>query len=119
MLDKAKAEAFAAEWIDAWNSHDLKRVLGHYDDGFEMSSPFIVQIAGEPSGRLRGKRAVGDYWTKALARNPDLHFELEMVLWGVNSLVIHYQRVGGGKASEWFELGDDGKVIRSAAHYAA
>jgi ketosteroid isomerase-like protein len=49
MLDKAFAENFAAEWIAAWNSHDLDRVLSHYAGDFEMSSPIIAQIAGEPS----------------------------------------------------------------------
>lgn len=46
-MDKAFAEQFAADWIDAWNAHDLDRVLAHYSDDFEMSSPVIVQIAGD------------------------------------------------------------------------
>src|ERR1700723_3107179 len=28
-----------AEWIAAWNAHDLPRILSHYADDFEMSSP--------------------------------------------------------------------------------
>jgi len=39
MLSKAFADHFAAEWIAAWNSHDLERILSHYTDNFEMSSP--------------------------------------------------------------------------------
>ncbi len=38
-----RAESFAAEWIAAWNARDLLRVLSHYTDDFEMSSPFIEQ----------------------------------------------------------------------------
>ena len=76
MIDKIFAEHFANEWIDSWNSHDLDRILSHYTDDFEMSSPLIVQITGESSGTLKGKQAVGDYWAKALARIPDLRFEL-------------------------------------------
>lgn len=70
MIDKSKAESFASDWIAAWNSHDLQRVLSHYTEDFEFTSPFIIHIAGEPSGRLRGKSAVGAYWAKALARLP-------------------------------------------------
>ena len=70
------AQRFADEWIAAWNAHDLERILAHYEDDFEMSSPVIVAIGGEPSGRLRGKAAVGAYWSAALKRMPDLHFEL-------------------------------------------
>ena len=55
MIDKKFAEHFARDWIDSWNSHDLDRILAHYLDQFEMSSPVIIQIAGEPSGTLNGK----------------------------------------------------------------
>ena len=118
MLDKAAAEAFANDWIASWNSHDLERVLRHYSEEFELSSPFIIKIAGEPSGLLKGKDAIGKYWAKALELKPELHFRLAFVLWGINSLVIHYDRDDGSTASEWFEFGADGKVVRSCAHYA-
>lgn len=49
------AERVAEEWIVAWNAHDVPRVLSHYEDDFEMASPLIIEIAGEPSGVLRGK----------------------------------------------------------------
>lgn len=116
-MDRNVAEHFAAEWIDAWNAHDLDRVLSHYADDFEMSSPVIIQIANEPSGVLKGKTAVGAYWKKALQLHSDLHFELVTVLVGVNSVVLYYK--GRGRLSaEYFYFGQDQKVIKSAAHYA-
>ena len=42
MLENNFAEHFAADWIDSWNSHDLGRILSHYTDDFEMSSPIII-----------------------------------------------------------------------------
>ena len=99
MLDKATAEAFANDWIASWNRRDLESILHHYADHFEFSSPFIVQIACEPSGVLKGKDAVSAYWIKALARIPDLQFRLESVLWGINSLVINYHRHDGRTVS--------------------
>ncbi len=116
-MDQAVAHRFAHEWIEAWNSHDLERVLAHYSDHFEMNSPFIVQIAGEPTGRLTGKEAVGAYWAKALAILPDLRFELISVLTGVDSVVVHYRGAGGRQAAEVFHFGPDGKVARAFAHY--
>ncbi len=50
MLENNFAEHFAADWIDSWNSHDLERILSHYTDDFEMASPVIIKVAGEPSG---------------------------------------------------------------------
>jgi len=118
VIDKSFAERFAADWIESWNARDLDRILAHYSDDFEFSSPFIIRIAGEPSGVLRGKPAIGAYWAKALAGNASLHFTLDAVLWGINSLVIHYHRQHDGRAaSEWFEFGADSKILRSAAHY--
>lgn len=118
MIDKTFAAHFAADWIDSWNSHEMARILSHYRDDFVMSSPKIVQIVGEPSGVLRGKDAVAAYWTKAMARLPDLHFELIAVFVGANRLVIHYIGAGGIPAAESFVFDADGLVIESAGHYA-
>jgi hypothetical protein len=112
------AERFAEEWLAAWNAHDLPRILSHYEDDFEMASPRIVEIAGEPSGVLRGKPSVGAYWEKALLLIPDLRFEKVGVFIGARSLAIHYRNQGGRLAVEVFDLGETGRVLRAAAHYA-
>jgi hypothetical protein len=118
MVERSFAEIFAKEWIEAWNSHDLNRILDHYDGDFEMSSPNIVLIAGEPSGKLRGKKAVGVYWSKALKMMPDLHFELVQTLVGVESIALYYKGARGRLAAEVFHFGPDNKVVSSFAHYA-
>ena len=117
MIDKTFAEHFAIDWIESWNSHDLDRILSHYSDDFEMSSPLIAQIAGEPSGTLQGKQAVGGYWAKALALIPNLRFELVTTLVGANSITIYY-RGARGMAAEVFHFDDAGKVVKAFAHYA-
>jgi hypothetical protein len=111
------AQRFAAEWIDAWNSHDLDKILSHYADDFEMSSPYIRQIAGEPSGVLKGKAQIAAYWTQALQQLPDLHFELLNTLIGVNSLILYYQGVRG-IAAEVLHFDSANKVIKAYAHYS-
>lgn len=116
MIDRAFAEHFSAEWIAAWNSHDLARVLAHYAEDFEMSSPYIAQIAGEASGVLKGKAAVGAYWKLALARMPQLRFELITTLVGASSITLYYQGARG-LAAEVFFFGADGAVVKAAAHY--
>lgn len=117
-MDKTFAEHFASDWIASWNAHDIESVLSHYADDFEMSSPVIVQVAGEPSGKLRGKEAVGAYWRKALGLIPDLQFELLSVLAGVNTITLHYKGARGRLAAEVFHFGPDQKVTRAFAHYA-
>jgi len=116
-MERAFAEQFAAEWIASWNAHDLPRILSHYADDFEMSSPVIVQIAGEPSGLLRGKAAVGEYWRKALAMIPDLHFELMTTLVGVASIALYYKGARGRLVAEVFHFDANRRVVRAFAHY--
>ena len=117
MINKEFAQRFAHEWIEAWNSYDLDSILSHYSDDFVMSSPRIAEIAGEPSGVLRGKAAIGAYWTRALERAPDLRFELIGTFVGSDTVALHYRRAGGGLAVETFFFGADGRVVRAAANY--
>jgi hypothetical protein len=117
MLSKNFADHFASEWIEAWNSHDLNLVLSHYTEEFEMSSPYIAQIAGEPSGTLKGKEAVGSYWAKALKLMPTLHFELVSTLVGAESITIYY-RGARGMAAEVFFFNSSLKITKACAHYA-
>ena len=118
MINRAQAEALADEWIAAWNAHDLPRVLAHYTDDFEMQSPKIASIAGEPSGILRGKGAVRAYWMKAMQLIPGLHFEKLGVFVGAHSVTVHYRNHEGKLAAEVLELDASGKIRRAAAHYS-
>jgi len=111
------AESFAREWIAAWNSHDLDRVLEHYEDDFEMHSPFIPVLAGEPSGKLKGKAVVGAYWAEALRKVPNLHFELVTALGGMNSVTVYYKG-HQSMAAEVLHFGSSGKVRAAFAHYS-
>jgi len=115
-MDRTAAEHFAEEWVAAWNSHDLERILEHYQEDFEMASPLIVRLAGERSGKLRGKSAIREYWRRALAAAPQLQFELLNVFAGVDSVVIQY-RGHRGLSAELLQFGADGKVCSAAAHY--
>jgi hypothetical protein len=118
MITGVFAARFAQEWIDAWNARDLDRILSYYADDFEMSSPVIARLMNEHSGTLRGKQAVRTYWTKALAQNPDLHFELVNVLTGAASVTVTY-RGHRGLSAEVFWFDADEKVCKAAAHYLA
>jgi hypothetical protein len=117
MIDTEFAECFAHEWIEAWNSHDLEAVLSHYSDDFEMSSPFIVSFSPDSGGTLRGKEAVGAYWSAALEKFSDLYFVLDSVLVGADSIALTYTSVLDKKAVEVFFFDGNGKVVKAAAHY--
>ncbi|MES2489464.1 MAG: nuclear transport factor 2 family protein [Pseudomonadota bacterium] len=118
-MNAEQANALAQSWIAAWNAHDLPRILSHYSDDFEMTSPYIAQITGEVSGTLRGKAAVGAYWQKALEKFPDLQFESQHIFCSPSSVTLIYRSNRSGLAAEVFFVGDDGKIFKAVAHYAA
>jgi len=117
MISINQAARFAEEWVDSWNSHDLDRIISHYADDFEMTSPFIAVLANEPTGTLRGKEKVRAYWAKAHERIPTLHFHLIEVLASVQSITIYYHAVFGKRAAEVLFFDEKGKVNKSVAHY--
>jgi ketosteroid isomerase-like protein len=117
MISMEFAENFAQQWVRAWNLHDLDKILTHYADTCELTSPLIVTVLNEPLGTVKGKERIRSYWEKALDRVPDLSFELLEVLISVNSITIYYRSVFGRLAAEVMFLDKNMKVIRAVAHY--
>jgi ketosteroid isomerase-like protein len=117
MISIDQAQKFGQEWVNSWNSHDLDRILSHYADDFQMTSPFIVTMMNEPTGTIKGKEKVRAYWAQALARLPELHFDLIEVLASVDSITLYYHAVLGKRAAELLFFDDNGKVRRAVAHY--
>lgn len=111
------AHEFAKEWIEAWNSHDLHRILTHYSDDVEITTPMIKIALGNDSGSLKGKEAVGVYWRQALIKLPDLHFELLDVATSVDSIALYYKSVMNKNTIEVMFFNEDGKVNKIIAHY--
>src|SRR5688500_11612592 len=119
MISAEQVRRLAEDWVAAWNDHDLDRILAHYAEGVEFTSPFAVRLLADPDGTVRGKEALGAYFGRALAAYPELRFELKQVLVGVASITVYYTSVGGLWAAEVMHLDDDGKVMKAYAHYAA
>jgi ketosteroid isomerase-like protein len=116
--DARFAASFAEEWIEAWNAHDLDRILAHYDADVSFRSPYVAAF-GVPSGTLHGKGALGDYFARTLARVPDLRFELERVFVGVASVAVSYRSVAGVPAVEVMGCGSGTLASEVSCHYAA
>lgn len=112
------ADDLAAEWIAAWNAHDLPRILSHYSEDVVFISPASTRITGDPSGRVVGKAALGDYWRQALERVPDLKFTLRAVYKGPESVAIRYHSSRtGAEVIETLHFGPGGQVTEASAHY--
>ena len=117
-MTEAEAQEFAQQWIALWNSHDLDRILSHYTEDVEVTSPLVETIMGPGRTTIRGKPALRDYWGAGLAKYPDLHFRLFRAYAGSQSLVLHYQSIQGLVGAECMEFDTAGLVRRVLAHYA-
>ena len=113
----AKANEFAASWIEAWNSHDLDRIAALYSEDAVLSSPFVRTIAGGNSNSIRGRLALERYFSAALQRFPSLHFRLRAVYAGEEDVVLLHDSVNGLVATEKFNLNEKGQIVRMWVYY--
>ncbi|MBU0756046.1 MAG: nuclear transport factor 2 family protein [Planctomycetes bacterium] len=110
-------KTFADEWIESWNSHDLDRILNHYADDVEVTTPMIKAVLGIDDGTVFGKAAVRKYWNEALQKAPDLNFELLECTSSVDSIALYYRSVMNRMAIEIMFFNEDEKVCKVIAHY--
>jgi uncharacterized protein (TIGR02246 family) len=105
------------EWIAAWNSHDLERVLALYTDDAEMTSDKIQALGFAASGTLRGKDRLRAYWGKALGMLPNLRFDLIDTYVSPDSVVVFYQNERGAQICEYLRLDAKGKIRQGSANH--
>jgi ketosteroid isomerase-like protein len=103
-------EAFADEWVQAWNAHDVESVLTHFHDDVVFTSPVAARLLPETGGVVRGKGRLRDYWVHALSLLPDLHFEVVGVYQGESVVVINYRNQKGQLVNEVLVF--DGDLVR-------
>ena len=117
--DAARLAALGRDWIAAWNSHDLERVLALYDEDSEMTSDKIPALGFDPSGTMRGKDKLRAYWGAALKKRPNLHFELIDTYVSPDSIVVFYQNELGARICEYLRVNDAGKIRQGSANHPA
>lgn len=117
-ITKQFAEDFAAEWIAAWNSHDVDRVLAHYTTDFTINSPTALAVMPESGGFIAGKENIRSYWLAALSKAPNLAFELYGLFIGVNGISLHYVNTATNKAViEVMNFNEDLKVVQVLVYH--
>jgi len=118
-MTRDEAWKLAEHWVGAWNAHDLELILTHYEGDVELTSPVAAQLLGTADGKVVGKANLRAYFQRGLTAYPELHFQLENVFWGVNSVVLCYLNQKGTRTAEFMELSATGKVVRVVANYSA
>lgn len=101
---------FAEEWIAAWNSLDIDRILAHYSEDVVFTSPRALVRLPHTHGTVRGIEQLREYWAPLPEIRPNLLFSLETVLETVNGCTILYRDENGLLVAETMLFGPDGKV---------
>lgn len=109
---------FAEEWIEAWNSHDLDRILSHYAADVVFTSPRAAARLPHTRGTVRGIEELRAYWAPQAEVRPDLRFTLEMVLETVDGCTILYRDETGRLVAETMLIEAEGKVVRGIVSHA-
>lgn len=73
-MNDLKNIAFA--WFAAFNAHDIELLLVLYDESAEHYSPKLKVHKPETNGLINGKSELRKWWTDAIKRLPQLHYEL-------------------------------------------
>ena len=108
--------SFSADWVAAWNAHDVEAVLAHFHDDVVFTSPTAARVVPTSGGVTRGKQALREYWTEGLKLMPDLHVTVERVFAGVGVLVLTYRNQAGGLVDEVLVF-SDGLVVEGHGTY--
>ena len=116
-LTQAYAQSKAQNWVDAWNRRDLDAVMAHYADDVSVCSRLVKRRLQKSDGWLHGKSALRDYFAIGMG-NPDLHFTLQSVHLGVQSMSMVYARENGIQVVDTMELNADGLTTRMVACYS-
>src|SRR5262245_28615481 len=103
-MTKDEAWKLANHWVASWNARDLDAIMTHYEDSAELVSPVAAQLLAAPGGKVAGKANLRAYFRQGLEAFPELRFQLEDVLWGINSLLLYYTNHKGTRTGEFMEL---------------
>ena len=117
MIDRDKAWAFAHEWLEAWNKHDIDLIMKHYDESIEFCSPVVQKVLGDPKGVVYGKDNLRAYFSKQLQKFSTLKFQLLDVFASPQSIVLYYKINRGLLAAEVMILNDKMQATKVYANY--
>ncbi len=66
----------ATKWFEAFNEHDLEKLLSLYNDNAQHYSPKLKIRMPETQGLIKGKQALREWWRDAFDRLPTLQYEV-------------------------------------------
>lgn len=112
-MNSDKNKQIAIKWFEAFNEHDLEKLLSLYDENAQHYSPKLKVRMPETQGLIKGKDALRNWWKDAFDRLPSLQYEVKKLTADDEQVFMEYIRHVDG--DEDLSVGEvlqiDGNVI--------
>lgn len=110
----------ALKWFEAFNEHDLEKLLSLYDDDAQHYSPKLKQRQPETRGLIMGKDLLRAWWTDAFKRLPSLKYEVVKLTADEDQVFMEYTRFVDGEdalsVGEVLEI-ENGMIVASRVYH--
>lgn len=90
-------DSIAFRWFEAFNEHNLEKLLSLYDDKAQHYSPKLKIKIPESNGLISGKEALRDWWQDAFNRLPTLKYEVKSLTSNDYRVFMEYVRKVDGE----------------------
>ena len=107
-------------WFEAFNAHNLEKLLSLYDDEAQHYSPKLKIRQPETKGLVTGKDALRSWWKDSFDRLPTLHYKVTSLTSNSDRVFMEYKRTVANEeallVAEILEV-RDGKIIASRVYH--
>ncbi len=76
-MPNEELSAIALKWFEAFNEHNLEKLLTLYHNEAAHYSPKLKLLQPETNGLIKGKASLREWWRDAFVRLPSLHYKVE------------------------------------------
>jgi len=110
----------ALKWFEAFNEHNLEKLLSLYDDNAEHYSPKLKTRQPETKGLVKGRDALRSWWKDSFDRLPSLRYEVKKLTADDEQVFMEYIRHVDGeedlKVGEVLEI-KEGLIVFSRVYH--
>jgi limonene-1,2-epoxide hydrolase len=119
-MSTEKNLSIAHLWFEAFNAHNLEKLLSLYDDEAQHYSPKLKILHPETNGLITGKDALRAWWKEAFDRLPTLHYKVTSLTSNSDRVFMEYIRKVANEndllVAELLEI-KDGHIIASRVYH--
>ena len=120
-MSESPLTVIARQWFDAFNQHDLEKLVALYADDAEHYSPKLKVRNPETKGLIKGKETLRLWWKDSFKRLPSLKYEPQQFIADDSRIFMQYIRYVNGEENltvgEVLEI-KNGQIVASRVYHS-